>query len=442
MIGKTQTPRALALATLCAVVLEHRSLASLLPQMQQQLPQAADRALLQRLVYGTLRYYPSLKKTLRPYLKKSIPKKQRVLEVLLLMALYQLILLEMPAYAVLNESVALAKQQGKQQAFAAGFVNAVLRAFLAKPIALMQDENADHPAFLAKQLRAIYGDEQAATIFATHHAAGAMMLRVRKGSRDDYLKKLQAAGIAASAHQDHKEAIVLAEPVSVNTLPDFADGAVTVQDANAQLAALLLGSKPGMHVLDACAAPGGKTAHILDKAIDFSPNITLLALEIDPNRAARMVENNQRLGLLATVQVADAANPTDWFDGVLFDRILLDAPCSATGVIRKHPDILFHRTAEDIAALTKTQQALLQALWPLLKVGGRLLYATCSLLPEENEQQIIYFLKHQADARLLPLAHHRAYSTNAGMLQFLPDTTGDGFFYALLEKVAENENIP
>ncbi|WP_152810128.1 16S rRNA (cytosine(967)-C(5))-methyltransferase RsmB [Ostreibacterium oceani] len=468
------SPRLAAVYAINDVINSGQSLRYALSKNLEKIATAADKGLCHEITYGTLRYYPSLVKTLRPYLKKNITKKNQIVKILLVSALYQLIQLKLPSYAVINESVALCKSLN--MAWATGFANAVLRRIAgaedlakdsvkysakdaaknaAKDAIMQQDDFADHPTWLWQRIQRAYPDK-AETLLAANHQPAPMMLRVHdtaRFSQTSYLAALQAAGIDAAAHIDAKAAIVLAAPVAVSQLPFFDEGAVTVQDANAQLAANLLGVKAGHHVLDACAAPGGKTAHIATKA---SP-ITLTAVEIDPTRSERMRDTLSRLkagfahDVTINVKVADLADLAAWHNGQSFDRILLDAPCSATGVIRKHPDILHHRRESDLQALCQLQGQLLDLCWQLLAPGGRLLYATCSVLPEENQQQIARFLQRHTAAKLRPLAHNRTVAVAdhnqsnheqggvqnpelSGCLQFLPDAWGDGFFYAALEK--------
>ncbi len=409
------------------VIVARRSLTATLNEHLNEIENPSDRGLCQEIVYGTLRHYPSLQLTLKGFLKKKIPGKNKALEIVLCSAIYQLAVLKLPSYAVINETVELVSPIDFE--WAKGFVNGVLRSVSrTENLALKVDKNHDCPAWLAKKIKATY-PEQAETIFANNHRAAKVMLRVR-GDRDDYLKTLKNQSIAAIPHVDNKEAIVLTQPTHIAELPTFSEGAVTVQDANAQLAASLLGLKSGMRVLDACAAPGGKTAHIADKA----ENLDITAIDNVATRVATMENTLARLKVKAKVVTADVQNTSTWHDGQAFDRILLDAPCSATGVIRKHPDILFHRRESDITELTVLQSQLLDSLWELLATGGRLLYATCSILPEENIQQITAFLARTPNAVLKPLGHNRAVKTEQGSLQFLADDWGDGFFYALLEK--------
>jgi 16S rRNA (cytosine967-C5)-methyltransferase len=257
-----------------------------------------------------------------------------------------------------------------------------------------------------------------------------LRVNLRKHARAAYLERLHGAGIAARAIEAIDSAIVLEAPVPVTQLPGFADGDVSVQDAAAQLATLLLDVPPGARVLDACAAPGGKSAHLLERA----PGVDLLALDVEAARVALIEQNLQRLGLAARVRAADATAPASWWDGQAFDRILADVPCSATGVIRRHPDIKLRRQAADLEKLNATQTCLLEALWPLLRPGGKLLYVTCSVLAAENEQPITAFLERHADAVEAPLELPAARRRRHGV-QFLPGLeTMDGFFYACLVK--------
>jgi 16S rRNA (cytosine967-C5)-methyltransferase len=248
-------------------------------------------------------------------------------------------------------------------------------------------------------------------------------------SRDEYLVLLAAAGIGAQAHAQLPDAIVLDSACDVHSLPGFDAGLVSVQDGAAQLAAELLDLQPGLRVLDACAAPGGKSAHLLER----EPGLKLLALDESPTRAARIDETLARLGLRARVRAADATHPSTWWDGTPFDRILIDAPCSGTGVIRRHPDIRLLRRDSDLAGMTALQDRLLAALWPLLAPGGRLVYATCSVLADENARRIADFLARTPDARALDVVPAWFGAASGAGRQHLPGDEGlDGFFYAVL----------
>ena len=260
------------------------------------------------------------------------------------------------------------------------------------------------------------------------HAPLTLRVNPRRVTREDYLQRLAAEGVAAAALENH--AVVLGKPMPVQRLPGFNQGQVSVQDASAQRAAPLLDVQNGMRVLDACAAPGGKTAHLLELV-----DITLTALDQDAARVDRINANLRRLGLTANVVCGDAVDTPSWWDGVPFDRILADVPCTASGVTRRHPDIKWTRRETDIAQFVARQQAIIDALWRLLAAGGKFLYVTCSVFREENQSQIERFIERHADARLqtLPLAEFQVSNPQfAG--QILPDAVHDGFYYALLQK--------
>ncbi len=340
-------------------------------------------------------------------------------------------------HTLVSQAVEAAKRRARASA---GFVNAVLRRFLRERGALLAAVSHDpvaqwnHPAWWIARLRRDWPDDWQGLLAAARQRAP-MTLRVnaRHGTVDGYLARLAAAGLAARAvwlpAAPGVRGIALDTPCPVQRLPGFADGDVSVQDIAAQQAAplLLAGVAPGARVLDACAAPGGKTAHLLELA-----ELELLALDADPQRLARVGETLQRLGLGAALRAADARQPSAWWDGRPFDAILLDAPCTASGIVRRHPDVPWLRRESDIAALAATQAALLDALWPLLAPGGRLLYATCSVFPAEGRAQIDAFLQRTADARLRPSPGHLLpLADNAD-----EPPPADGFFYALLERSA------
>jgi 16S rRNA (cytosine967-C5)-methyltransferase len=351
-----------------------------------------------------------------------------------------------PEYAphtVVDQAVEAAKRRHRQSA---NFVNAVLRRFLREREALVAAVQSDpvarhnHPRWWMDRLRADWPDRWEAVLAADNQRAP-MTLRVnaRRGSTGAYLARLTEAGLPA--RQVGPQAIVLRQPVPVQQLPGFADGDVSVQDAAAQLAAPLLvgaGLAPGARVLDACAAPGGKTAHLLELA-----DLDVLALDADAARLSKVGDTLQRLSLRAGTVAADARTPDAWWDGRPFDAILLDAPCSASGIVRRHPDVRWLRRATDIPALARTQSELLSALWPLLHPGGHLLYCTCSVFKAEGQAVIDAFLQRQGDARVAPRP------ASPGHLLPLPDNPGngaapdsgaspDGFFYALLTKATPN----
>jgi 16S rRNA (cytosine967-C5)-methyltransferase len=319
----------------------------------------------------------------------------------------------------------------------AGVVNAVLRRWQRERETLLHRLDADattRHAFPRWLLDAIArdwpGDAEAILVASNVPATPTLRINRRRGNRESLLARLEAAGHAAQASPWLADAVTLDAHADITRLPGFAEGAFSVQDGAAQLAADLLDARGGMRVLDACAAPGGKAAHVLERI-----DVELLALDIHAARLARVGENFMRLGLAGKLVAADAAaEPGSWWDGRPFDRILLDAPCSATGVIRRHPDIKLHRRAGDIAPLAATQGSLLARLWPMLAPGGRLLYATCSLLREENEQVVGDFLAAHGDAHACMPGQARGRATGAGW-QLLPGIDGvDGMFYAVLDK--------
>jgi 16S rRNA (cytosine967-C5)-methyltransferase len=348
------------------------------------------------------------------------------LEGLVLVGLVELDTDTAPAYAAVNEAVSIA---GRRHPRARGFVNALLRNFLRRRDELVKAAEADpvghwnFPLWWIERLQADYPAAWQA-ILTAQNAHPPMTLRVnrRQGSLPDYLAALAAAGM--SARQVGEWALTLDAPVPVSELPGFGEGKVSVQDLGAQYAAELLQVEPGMRVLDACAAPGGKTAHLLEMA-----DLDLLALDSDERRLRRVADTLGRLGLSAHLKAGDAGEPSAWWDGRPFDRILLDAPCTASGVVRRHPDGKWLKRPTDATGLAREQARLLDAVWPLLRQGGTVLYATCSVFPEENAQQVEAFLRRHADA------HQDSISLPGGSDgQLLPDRGHDGFFYARIVK--------
>ncbi|MEF8700326.1 MAG: 16S rRNA (cytosine(967)-C(5))-methyltransferase RsmB [Candidatus Accumulibacter sp. UW20] len=378
----------------------------------------AARSAAQDVAYGTLRRYACGEFILGHLLEKSLPHPQ--VEALLLGSLYRLQTRPDAAYMVVDQAVAAAGEIAGG-AFR-GLVNAVLRNYLRQRdslhAALADDDQAahQHPAWWLARLRRAYPDRWP-QIIALGNSQPPMTLRVNRRRIDlaDYSARLQRAGLPA--RQVARAALILEQPVAVDALPGFAEGLVSVQDAGAQRAAEILAPTAGQRILDACAAPGGKSGHLLEVA-----DIELLALDSDAGRTRLIEENLRRLGLLATVRVADCRASSQWWNGQPFDAILADVPCSASGVVRRHPDIKYLRRESDIRRFAGLQSEILDRLWPVLKPGGKLLYATCSLFPEENGAQIDAFLVRQPAAR--QLAEEK----------LLPREDHDGFFYALLQK--------
>ena len=409
-------------------VLNGRNLSDQLHSTQAQHPElsGAERAALLDLCYGTLRHYGWLQATLARLLKT--PLADRFVDTLLSVAIYQLVHTRAAQHAIVDHAVRAATQHenGKFKSL----VTAVLRQFLRQREALEAELARDtvafwnHPDWWIAELRSQYPKDWKAILKASNeHPPMSLRVNLRQQTAADYLQQLEQAELAASLvalpvrQGEAPLAIRLTKPVNVDKLPNFFAGSCSVQDIGAQLAADYLDCQDGMRVLDACAAPGGKTCHLLEQY-----QLDLLALDHDAQRLRRVEQNLQRLQLQAKCQVADAAETKKWWDGKTFDRILADVPCSASGVVRRHPDVKWNRRKTDIRQFAQQQAKLIDALWPTLANGGKMLYATCSIFRSENEQQIEQFLQRHRDANLvwqhavLPTSHH------------------DGFFYALLQK--------
>lgn len=353
------------------------------------------------------------------------PLKDKTTRGLLLAALARLEARPEEAHTTVDQAVSAAAHVARGQF--KGLLNGVLRNFLRRREELLAMANADpvahwqHPAWWIARLQLDHAAHWE-SILAAGNSHPPMCLRVnrRRVASADYLGQLDAAGIAARALGD--AAILLDKPVPVERVPGFGAGLCSVQDWGAQAAAPLLDARDGMRVLDACAAPGGKAAHLLEAA-----DVELTALDVDALRAERITDNLARLGLAATVKVADAHAVDAWWDGRPYDRILADVPCSASGVVRRHPDAKWLRREADIAGFAATQKAILDALWRTLAPGGKMLYATCSVFGEENDRQVEAFVDRHGDARRLP-------TTIEAQQHHLPDAEHDGFYYALLQK--------
>ena len=439
-------PRLLAAQVLSAVIDNGQSLNDALPiALGRVTPR--NQGLLQELCYGTLRWYHQLDYLLQQLLSKPFKKRDRDLHALLLSGLYQLLYLRTPSYAAVSETVANARELDKP--WAANLVNAVLRNFeRQRPRLLAQLEQHfhllhSHPEWLLKRLQVDWPEHWQAIIAANNqHPPQSLRVNLARISRSDYLQHLHDAGISAVPVRAVNSAITLTQATAVEQLPGFAEGWVSVQDVAAQLAVSLLDLQPGQRVLDACAAPGGKTCHILE----HETSINLVALDNNVTRLGRLEQNLTRLQLNAEIITADAGQPEQWWDGDLFDRILLDVPCSATGVIRRHPDIKLLRRENDIAALARYQNQLLEQLWPLLKPGGQLLYATCSVLKQENCDRIRQFLQTHKETQEQSLNDRALNDRDWGISceygrQILPgDQSMDGFFYARLHKHGEQHS--
>ena len=423
-----------AAAQAIAGVLQGGSLNTLLPAALETVS-SRDRGLLQQLCYGTLRLYPRLYPQLQALLDKPLRSKDSDIEALLLLGLYQLEDTRIPDHAAVAASVGATRALKKD--WARGLCNAVLRRFLRERTALAETlgpaARCAHPQWLYDALQTDW-PEDAEALLQANNAQPPMVLRVnaQRASREQYLQRLADAGMPAQAGALAPEAIYLEAPADVALLPGFAEGLASVQDEAAQVAALLLAPGPGARVLDACAAPGGKACHLLER----HPDIALTAMDVDEARLQRVRENLQRLQLHATVLCGDAARPPALLPAEQFHHILVDAPCSASGVIRRHPDVKLLRRPEDIPALAAQQGAILDGLWPLLAPGGTLLYVTCSVLEAENSGVIAAFLARREDAESLPL---NVGTPRAAGNQILPRPGGpDGLFFSLLRRRAKS----
>jgi len=434
--------RALAAKCCYAVIDQGRSLSDELPKQQDKLI-GKDKGLLQEICYGVLRYLPELENDVRHLVQKPIKGKQRVFHFLLLVGVYQIRYMRIPDHAAVSETVAATKPLKNSHMKA--LVNAVLRGFLRTLEAESKQEGDtakelpdpikyNHPGWFIKKVQQGYPKQWQAILDANQQRPP-MWLRVNQQhhTSEQYQALLLAAEIEIANIDPKSKAIELAKPLDVAKLPGFDDGLVSVQDGAAQQAARLLDCQPNDVVLDCCAAPGGKTCHIIEQTPDIA---SMTAIDIEEGRLTRVHENLDRLNLSAEVITADAATQ-EWWSGEKFDRILLDAPCSGTGVIRRHPDIKWLRKADDIDKLVILQQHILDNIWSILKPGGTLLYATCSILPEENSEQISRFIAQNQDAQLIAITSNTP-DTDENKIgwQLLPDAGNmDGFYYAKLLKL-------
>lgn len=436
---KKQSARAVAAQIILQVLDEGKSLSALLPEAQVE---SKDLPLVQEITFGVCRVLPRLEQIIKLLVSKPLKGKTRLVHCLLLVGLYQLLYMRVPEFAAVDEVVNATKTL-KLDSFR-GLTNGVLRRFLREREQILAKIDKHwqtlHPEWLVNQLKTSYPHWR--DIVEANNQRPPMWIRVNSqySSTENYgellgdLVKNSAKETACTAPSC---AILLEKPVSVSQLPHFEQGWATVQDAHAQWSASLLEPKNDERILDACAAPGGKTTHILELA----PKANVIALDIEQSRLKRVSENLQRLGQQATVICGNASQPETWLEeGLMFDRILLDAPCSATGVIRRHPDIKWLRQERDINELVALQEKILHALWQRLKPNGVLLYATCSILPQENDEQIRRFIENTPNARLAEMDFGFEKTTTK---QFFPsENGGDGFFYAKLVKVAVNIDEP
>ena len=429
---KTFNLRADAAKVLHQILEEGQSARECLPAAQIPLKDQ-DKAWLQEMVYGVLRNLPILQFWLRQLLDKPLKNRFKIVEQLIMVGFYQLAFSRVSQHAAVSETVAACQPLNTHAM--KGLVNAILRTFIREEYSQQAAPNeqvaSGLPKWLYKKLEVEY-QQNFADLIANMQLKAPIWLRVNTQiiSLQQFSEKLEAAQIVFTLSATHPEAIILSKGYDITALPGFSEGCFAVQDGAAQLAAHYLGAKQDESILDCCAAPGGKTCHI----IESQPKISkITALEIDSRRAEKIQENLQRLKHNADVIIGDASSPDTWWDGKLFDRILLDAPCSATGIIRRHPDIKWLRKAKDIEVLVDLQQQILDAIWPLLKSGGSMLYATCSILPEENHLQISDFLSRTPNA-LLDSSFGNDDEGKPGK-QILPgEQQMDGFYYARLVK--------
>jgi 16S rRNA (cytosine967-C5)-methyltransferase len=426
--------RAMAAQALAEVALRGASQRDATERYAPRLADPRDRALFTALVSDGARWWLRFDAALDRLLDKPLRQKEPAVHALLVLGLVQLEILELPDYAAVAATVQAARALERPRL--AGLVNAILRRWQRERVELLAALDAKpqtrhaHPAWLAKAIASDW-PAQADAVMAADNVEPPLMLRAnrRRTTRENLLERLREAGYTVDAHAWLADAIVLPHSTDVTRMPGFAEGHFAIQDGAAQIATDLAEARDGLRVLDACAAPGGKACHLLERA-----DVALTALESDAGRARRISQNLERLGLSAELVIGDAGQPDAWWDGRPFDRILIDAPCSATGVLRRRPDVRLHRRDSDIAALAAQQRRILEALWPLLAPGGRLLYVTCSLLRAENEAVVGEFLASRPEARVAPIALPAGQAAAVGW-QILPgDGDLDGMYYAVLER--------
>lgn len=392
----------------------------------------SDRRHLQALCYGLCREWFHIEAIERVLLEKPLKARDQILSAVVRCGIYELGWMGSKEHAVVSEYVDVAVVEGRP--WARGLINAVLRQFIRKKSELKMERHTEealwnHPAWLIEAIRTAWPSHWEQVLVENNvHPPMTLRINQQKANADDYLQDLIARGIDA-VRGSAPQSIRLETPMPVNQLPGFEEGVVSIQDESSQWASVILAPKENERVLDACAAPGGKTCHLLEMA-----NCDLTALDISEQRLAKVKENLVRLGLRAHLKAADASQTDGWWDQKPFDAILLDLPCSATGVIRRHPDVRLMRSEESLRSLLSMQTMILDSTWETLKFGGRMLVTTCSILPRENDTQIEKFLKHHPDASLKPLEYVPGLQTRHGMQQLPNHDAGDGFYYALLVK--------
>ena len=425
--------RHIAAKALHKVLKDNVSLTLALDELLGRVESKKDSAFIQALCFGVMRWYSYLEALLGVLTRKPI--KDLDIKILALIGLYQIKFMRVKPHAAVSETVSAVRKKS----WARPLLNALLRRYLREQEALDRQINAldlpireAHPSWMVEMLVEQWPD-QASSILTANNQPPPMAIRVNPKyyTQTQYQAVLADHAINATRVSHCSSALILEKPMAVEQLPGFSEGHSFVQDSAAQLAATLLDLQPGQRVLDVCAAPGGKTTHILETEPALE---AVVALDIDAHRLSRVKENLERLALDAELLLGDASRPEDWWDGVLFDRILLDAPCSATGVVRRHPDIKWLRQPEDIAVIVELQQKILCAIWALLKPGGRLVYATCSVLQQENEKQVMQFLASQEDADTVAINAAWGQARPCGRQILTGDDGMDGFFYAVIVK--------
>jgi 16S rRNA (cytosine967-C5)-methyltransferase len=440
--------RQVAIQVVANILLQQGSLSTQLARHQHDVA-SEHIPLLKELCFGVCRQYPLLNSIALHLLNHPFEEKDMDLYAALLIGLYQLGYMNTPDHAAVNETVEACRILNKD--WATKLINAVLRRYqreaddIIEELEAMPSVEYNQPKWLVKRFKK-HWPEQFEQIIEASNAHPPMCIRVNESqvSRETYKAQMAEEGIDSENGQLSPTALYLRSAVRVNELPEFDEGFSSVQDESAQLAAHILAPEVGEHVLDACAAPGGKTGHLLEFAAakqDQEETLDLTAVELEPWRLEKIEANLERIGLMANLQCADAGDLDTWWDGAQFDKILLDVPCSATGVIRRNPDIKINRKPADIDELVTIQKTILAQVWTTLKPGGHLLYATCSLMPEENEQQVAAFLTSHDDAKEVPLnALNPALNLASGVSvshgqQLFPTIKGnDGFYYCLIQK--------
>ena len=420
MLNKNNA-RVVAHKAICQVALEKRFLSdSLFPDDN------SDTSFAKSLTFGSIRFYHHLNDIITPRLKKPLDKKNLDLHCLLILGAFQIIYTDISRHAAINETVEVAKCIEKS--WAKGFINAILRSIDHDQKEIDKSTHYSHPSWLVKKIKKDYPEDHK-NIFLENNKKAPMSIRIHPSlNKEEYQKELEKQNILSQSSDIAPQALIIANAVNVNKLPNFQNGSCYVQDLSAQLAAHLIAPKKGEYILDACSAPRGKTTHLAE----LCPESEVIALDNEKLRVKKVYENISRLKIINVKIIEGDASTKDWWNKKLFDKILIDAPCSGTGVIRRHPDIKLLRKYKDISQVIKTQTQILENLWIMLKPGGELVYATCSILKDENVNQIINFLNKHEDARNINID----IPWGAGEIgkQKLPEYNFDGFYYAKLSK--------